>query len=64
MHTYELANNKSVNDLISVARESQEPFIISDGGAECLVAMHPAVFERVLFGTAVLNCSERLAMHL
>lgn len=64
MHTYELSTHEDLNTFISAAACAQEPIVISDKGNECLVAMNPSVFERILFGTVVLNSVDRTSLHL
>lgn len=51
-------------DLVSLAQGSDEPVILFDGEDECLIAMRPAVFERILFDTDLLNCEKRKTLHL
>ena len=53
----------NVNALIATAHETDEPVIVYDGEDECLVAMRPAVFERILFDSDLLNQSNRSTLH-
>ena len=64
MDTCNLDKLTQAKDLVSLAQASDEPVIVFDGEDECLVAMRPAVFERILFETDQLNCAERHSLHL
>ena len=55
MGSIELRTLKDVNELIGAAQDVDEPVVVYDGEGECLVAMRPAVFERILFDTDLLN---------
>ena len=55
---------KDVRSLVGLAQENDEPIVVFDGEDECLVAMRPAVFERILFDTDLLNCMDRDELHL
>ncbi len=62
MDTCTLDEVKNVRGLVGVAQSSDEPVIVFDGDDECLVVMRPAVFERILFDSDLLNCSDRASM--
>ena len=51
-------------DLVNLAQGSDEPVIVFDGEDECLIAMRPSIFERILFDTDLLNCERRGSLHL
>ena len=51
-------------DLVNLAQGSDEPVIVFDGEDECLIAMRPPVFERILFDADLLNCVSRESLHL
>ena len=51
-------------DLVNLAQGSDEPVIVFDGEDECLIAMLPSIFERILFDTDLLNCERRESLHL
>ena len=53
-----------VETLVAAAHETDEPIIVFDGEDECLVAMRPAVFERILFDSDLLNSASRETLHL
>lgn len=53
-----------VRELVGLAQAQDEPLIVFDGDDECLIAMRPAVFERILFDTDLLNCSDRDSLNL
>lgn len=60
----ELRALSGTEDLIAIAHNADEPVVVFDGEDECLVAMRPAVFERILFDSDLLNRSEREMLHL
>jgi len=62
MDTCTLDDVKNVRGLVGIAQSSDEPVIVFDGDDECLVVMRPAVFERILFDSDLLNCSDRASM--
>lgn len=55
MDTALLSSLAGVDQLVKQAQESDEPVVVLDGEDECLIAMRPAVFERVLFDTSLVN---------
>ena len=59
MDTVLLENDFTVETLIQEAHRAGQPIAVKDGADECLVAMTPSVFERILFDTAVLNLTDR-----
>lgn len=59
MGTCTLNSVDDVRALVGLAQASDEPIIVFDGDDECLIAMRPAVFERILFDTDLLNCIDR-----
>ena len=64
MGSIELCALSNVGALVGAAHETDEPIIVFDGEDECLIAMRPAVFERILFDTDLLNQSDRSTLHL
>ena len=64
MDTVVLDTIDDVRSLVSQAQGSDEPVVVFDGDDECLVAMRPAVFERVLFDTHLLNCDDRSSIRI
>ena len=64
METRTLQELGSPRDLVTVAQHSDEPVAVFDGEDECLIAMRPSVFERILFDTDLLNCERRESMAL
>lgn len=64
MGTCTLNSIDDVRTLVGLAQASDEPIIVFDGDDECLIAMRPAVFERILFDTDLLNCIDRDSLHL
>ena len=59
METVALNTLQTVRELVAQAHATEEPIIVFDGDDECLVAMRPAVLERILFDTGLLNCDDR-----
>ena len=64
MGTIELRALTEMKALIAAVHDVDEPVIVVDGDDECLVAMSPAVFERILFDTDLLNAASRETLHL
>lgn len=64
MGTYDLTNVSDTQQLVQAAYATNEPLVIYDGQHECLVAMTPAVFERILFDSDLLNCEGRELLHM
>ena len=62
METAALENLKTVESLVAQAHATDEPIVVFEGDDECLVAMRPAVFERILFDTSILNCEDRASL--
>ena len=64
MGTCSLNSIEDVHMLVGLAQSSEEPLIVFDGDDECLIVMRPAVFERILFDTDLLNCADRASLCL
>ena len=64
MGSIELRTLAGVEGLVSIAHDVDEPVVVYDGEDECLVAMRPAVFERILFDSDLLNSVNRESLHL
>lgn len=64
MGSIDLSMLENVGSLVGIAHDSDEPVAVFDGVDECLVVMRPAVFERILFDTNLLNSSRRNTLHL
>ena len=64
MKTCTINDTPKLEDLVKAAYTTSDPVVVFDGDDECLVAMSPAVFERILFEGEVLNCQTRSTMHL
>ena len=64
MESYALEQLGGTRDLVSAAHRSDEPVIVFDGEDECLVAMCPSVFDRILYDSDLLNCEDRSSFHL
>ena len=63
MGTIVLQELCGLRDLVAQAQQLDEPVIVFDGEDECLVAMRPPVFERILFDSDLLNCENRESLH-
>ena len=59
MGAFMLDSVQDVRALVGHAYESDDPIAVLDGDQECLIAMSPRVFERLLFDTHILNCVDR-----
>ena len=59
METVALNSLESARMLVGQVQAADEPIVVLDGQDECLVAMRPATFERILFDTHLLNVEER-----
>lgn len=64
MGAIELRALSGIEGLVAAAHDTDEPVVVLDGDDECLVAMRPAVFERILFDSDLLNCAKRETLHL
>ena len=64
METCKLQELENLSVLVGRAQMSDEPLIVFDGEDECLIAMRPSIFERILFDTDLLNCERRESLHL
>ena len=64
METCKLQELENLSVLVGRAQMSDEPLIVFDGEDECLIAMRPPVFERILFDSDLLNCERRETLHL
>ena len=62
MDTLLLENDPTVRELVQMAHREGMPVVVRDGEDECLIALTPAAFERILFDTAVLNLGDRKAL--
>jgi len=59
MDTVLLENDPTVRELVQMTHKEGMPVVVRDGEDECLVALTPAAFERILFDTTVLNLTDR-----
>lgn len=64
MGTYALKEHSETRELVKMVHGLDEPVVVFDGDDECLVAMRPAVFERILFDSDLLNSAQRESFHL
>ena len=62
MDTLLLENNPTVRELVQMTHREGMPVVVRDGEDECLIALTPAAFERILFDTGVLNLADREAL--
>ena len=64
METCTIQDIGGVKELVSLAQGADQPVIVYEGEDECLVAMRPSVFERILFDIERLNLEERKTLRL
>ena len=64
MGTKQLCSFDNLQKLVAEVHGTSEPVIVFDGEDECLVAMSPSVFERILFDTHLLNSADRESLAL
>lgn len=62
MGSIELCAVADIRSLVSKAHEADEPIVVSDADDECLVVMKPAVFERILLDSDLLNWEGRATL--
>ena len=59
MDTLLLDDDCTVRELVQAAHRTGMPIAVRDGADECLIALTPEMFERILFDTALLNMEGR-----
>ena len=64
MKTIEMEQISDVRELVSVAHAADNPMVVYDGADEALVAMSPAVFERIIAEGALLSATDRTTFRL
>lgn len=64
MDAYKIQDSPGVDALVCAVQQNDEPLVVYDGEDECMVAMRPSVFERILFDTSLLNAVDRETLHL
>lgn len=64
MGTIELSALENVGMLVNEVHRTDEPIVVLDGDDECLIAMRPAVLERILFDCDLLNSVNRPMLRL
>lgn len=64
MDTCTLKSVEETRSLVALAQSSDEPVVVFDEWDECLVAMRPTVFERILFDSHLLNAVDRSTLRL
>ena len=62
MNCIDIQEINDTRDLVVLVQNEDNPIIAFDGEDECLVAMRPAVFERILFEGDLLNSTERVTL--
>ena len=62
MDTLLLENYSTTESVIQYVHGIGQPVVIGNGTDECLIAMTPENFERILFDTALLNLTDREAL--
>ena len=64
MKTIEIEKINDVRELVSAAHAVDNPMVVYDGADEALVAMSPAVFERIITEGALLSATDRTTFRL
>ncbi len=64
MKTFEMEKINGVRELVSAAHAADNPVVVYDGADEALVAMSPAVFERIITEGALLSATDRTTFRL
>lgn len=64
MKTCDMQTIGGVADLVALAQGADSPVVVFNGEDECLVAMRPPVFERILFDLDCLNGEDRKTLRL
>ena len=64
MGSVSLCALNGIDGLVACVHEADEPVVVFDGADECMIAMRPAVFERILFDSNLLNQTPRDDLHL
>lgn len=64
MKTFEMEKISDVRELVSAAHAADNPMVVYDGADEALVAMSPAVFERIITEGALLTATDRTTFRL
>lgn len=64
MKICDMSSYNAISDLVADAHRYDEPLVIFDGDDECMVAMRPAVFERMLFDSKLIESCGRTSMCL
>ena len=64
MKTIEMEKINDVRELVSAAHTADNPMVVYDGADEALVAMSPAVFERIITEAALLSATDRTTFRL
>ena len=64
MKTIEMEQINDVRELVSAAHAADNPMVVYDGADEALVAMSPAVFERIITEGALLTATDRTTFRL
>ena len=64
MKAFEMEKINDVRELVSAAHAADNPVAVYDGADEALVAMSPAVFERIITEGALLCATDRTTFRL
>lgn len=59
MDTYALKPDSRIQDVVAAAQRAEGPVAVLEEGSECFIALRPDVFETLLFGSLVLECTDR-----
>ena len=64
METCTIQNLNGLRELVALAYGAEGPVVVLDDESECLVAMRPAVFERILFDAGEIEAEGPEGLHL
>jgi len=64
MKTYKMEELGTLRELVAETQGVDDPVIVFDGDDECLVAMRPSVFERILVDTDRIAYESRRSLRL
>ena len=53
-----------LQELVAAVYEVEEPVVVLDDESECLIAMRPAMLERILFDTVLIGVEGPASLHL
>ncbi|HAM15959.1 MAG TPA: hypothetical protein DCP91_08920 [Eggerthellaceae bacterium] len=64
MKEYSSEELNDIKSLIAAVHAEDDPIVVFNAGEECLVAMRPAIFERILVEGAQVAAEDRRSLRL